>query len=330
MLKYSVIIFYLAVAALSFFGLLLYFNIAQTFKIIDKPNHRSSHNSPTVRGGGIVFIFAILLWYIGNNFPYPFFVVGFGLIGVISLIDDISEQSPLLRFIIQLISVLLLVWQVTLFQQSVWILALVVILSIGAINAFNFMDGINGITGIYALVNFISFYWLNEQVISFTDSSLIIVMGIAVLVFLFFNFRKNARCFAGDVGSVTLAFVQIFFCLQLIYATGNYSWILLFLVYGVDSVATIFYRLKKRENIFKPHRSHLYQYLANEMSVPHRIISVVYGVIQLVINISLIWFMNEISEWFYLVIIVLTGFTYVIIREKVLSRIGITGFFKKS
>src|SRR5690606_38990524 len=136
------------------------------------------------------------------------FLAGALLIAGVSFVDDIRSLPASLRFLAHLAGVLLLGVQVELFDQPTWIIFPVIVVSVGAINAFNFMDGINGITGIYGLVNMATFLVINIEVANFIDESLLQFILLSVLVFLFFNFRKQALCFAGDVGSVTLAYLQ--------------------------------------------------------------------------------------------------------------------------
>ena len=323
----SDLVFYSIVAGTLFILELCYFKIADRFNIIDKPNQRSSHVIPTIRGGGVVFFFAIIVWYLTNHFQYTGFVVGAGMIAIVSFMDDVGEQSARLRLVIQLISLLFMGWQAGFSDQPVWISAIMLIVSAGTLNAFNFMDGINGITGIYSLVNLGTFYWVNQSMAVFTTSDLILTMIIGVLVFLFFNLRKQARCFAGDVGSVTIAFVQLFLLLQLIHATANYGWILLFLIYGVDTVVTIIYRLIRRENIFKAHRLHLFQYFSNELGIPHIWVAVLYGMLQLGINIMLLLFLPKTPGWLILIFTAGVGMLYVFVREWVLKTVGVKGLF---
>lgn len=321
------IAFYSLAAGVLFILELCYFRIADRFNIIDKPNQRSSHIVPTIRGGGVVFLFALIIWYATNDFQYTGFFVGAVMIAVVSFIDDIGEQSARVRLIIQLIALLFMGWQAGFSYQPVWISMIMLIVSAGTLNAFNFMDGINGITGIYSLVNLATFYWINRSMVTFTASDLIITMIIAVVVFLFFNLRKRARCFAGDVGSITLAFVQLFLLLQLLYATGNYGWILLFLLYGVDTVITIVYRLIRKENIFKAHRLHLFQYFSNELQIPHVWVALLYGVLQLGINILVILFLPVTSGWVIVSFCIGIGLVYIFIRERVLKMVGVKGLF---
>ena len=125
--------------------------------------------------------------------------------------------------------------------------------------------------------------FINGVYVPFVEPALIYTMLCAVLVFNFFNFRKQAKCFAGDVGSVSIAFVILFLIGMLIIRTENFSWIVLLAVYGVDSVLTIIHRLMLHENIGLPHRKHLYQIMANELKIPHMVVSLVYMLVQAVV-----------------------------------------------
>ncbi len=301
---------------------LIYFRVAIRFGIVDKPNSRSSHVKPAIRGGGIIFVFAILAWSASNHFSLPWFVLGVCAIAIISFLDDVMSLNPTVRFLIQLLAISLLFYQLWPINWPVYLLVLAIIVCIGTLNAFNFMDGINGITGVYALVALLSFFYIHTQVVAFTELSFIIVVSISVLVFLFFNFRKRAQCFAGDVGSVTIAFVLIFLLLQLILATNNFLWPLLFLVYGTDSIVTIIFRIKRKENIFKPHRTHLFQYLSNELAWPHLTVSLTYGAIQLLFNIVLFF---TLSRHQYVVPIISAAIfiiSYLLIRIKIVRHIS--------
>jgi len=304
----------------------IYFRIALQAGIIDKPNKRSSHLLPTIRGGGIVFVLALLFWAFLNITLYPWFIAGALLIAIVSLVDDVRSLSASIRFFVHLVSIIFLGIQVELFAQPAWIFFPVIVVAIGAINAFNFMDGINGITGIYGLVNLLTFLFINHEIIHFIDDSLLQYVLMSILVFLFYNFRKQALCFAGDVGSVSLAFIQVFLLMQLIFSTQQFAWIFIFLVFGVDSVVTILYRLKKCENIFNPHRSHLYQYFSNEMGQSHLIVSSGYGLLQLAINAILVVLLPNAFVGLVLLFAAFITVLYVVIREQVLTRLGMKGF----
>jgi UDP-GlcNAc:undecaprenyl-phosphate GlcNAc-1-phosphate transferase len=268
---------------------LTYFRIADRYNIIDKPNHRSSHTAITIRGGGVIFPLSAILWFLFFGFQYPLVICGLILITFISLIDDLKDISRSLRLLFHLVAVSLAFWQLNLFHFNWYVIALSYIMVVGVINAYNFMDGINGITGVYSLILFATLLWVNQFQVSFISNDLLISLIIGVLVFNFFNFRKKAKCFAGDVGSVSLAFIISFLLLKLILQTDQLFYILLLAVYGIDAVFTIMVRLRKGENIFKAHRLHLYQLLANEKKVDHRIVSSIYGVIQLAANVFIVY-----------------------------------------
>ncbi len=274
-------------------AILIYFRIAIRYSIIDKPNHRSSHNYLTIRGGGLVFPLAVLLYYLffGKNEPASYTYLLSGMLGIslVSFWDDISSLPNILRISAHLICVSLLLYGVHFIPSApVPLILLAYILIIGTINAYNFMDGINGMTGIYSLVLFGSFFYINEKVVYFADDNYIAAGIMACLVFLFFNFRSRAKCFAGDVGSVGLGYWISGLLLMLILKTGEIKFIFFLAVYGVDTVFTIIHRLFLRQNIFKAHRLHFYQILVNNCKLPHRLIALVYGLIQVAINMIII------------------------------------------
>ncbi|MGV3684509.1 MAG: MraY family glycosyltransferase [Daejeonella sp.] len=277
-------LFYLPVLTLI---LLLYFRIASRLNIIDKPNHRSSHSSITIRGGGLIFPVALIIHFCIDGFNQPYFIIGLFLISLISFIDDIKPLSNRLRISVHIISVFLLFYQLELFHYPYIVVLIWLVVIIGAINAYNFMDGINGITGSYSLIAIMSLGLVNES-IEFINYDWIVVAGLAFLTFNYFNFRQNAKCFAGDVGSVSAAFIVLFFILLLVMKTGELKFIGFLLLYGLDSISTIIFRLIRRENIFLAHRSHFYQYLANNLRWPHLLVASTYGGVQMCLNIIII------------------------------------------
>jgi len=272
---------------------LAYFKLADHFNIIDKPNARSSHSAITLRGGGIIFSIGALIWFSFFGFGYPYFITGLVLIALISFLDDILTLNNKVRLAIHLLAVLLIFYQWQLFNLAWYWIPIATIFVIGTINAYNFMDGINGITGSYSLLAIITLYYINKNIYAFTSPALLSITALSLLVFNFFNFRKKAKCFAGDVGSVGIAFIIVFFIGQLILATHNFNYILLLLFYGIDAVSTILFRVIRKENIFEAHRSHFYQFLSNEKKIPHLIVATIYLLVQLIINIILVSVVSE-------------------------------------
>lgn len=272
-------------------GLVWYFKIAKTFQIIDKPNERSSHFKPTVRGGGIIFILAVLLTVVLEGFDQYLFLIGFFAIAFISFLDDIKEMSKRWRLGVQIIAVLLLIFQITQGELEWWQWGLFLLLAMSSINFYNFMDGINGITAFYSIVLFGTFLYLHQTGELLVAEGLIILPLIAILIFSFFNARKKARCFAGDVGSVSLAFIVVYLVGLLCWQHQSFIYIWFLGIYGVDTVLTIVQRIILGENILQGHRLHLYQLMANEGAMPHVRVSVIYAVVQVVLNIFIIGYL---------------------------------------
>ena len=285
--------------------MLLYFKVADRFNIIDKPNQRSSHTEITLRGGGVVFWFAALLYsvqHIQNNY---FFFIGITLVSLVSFWDDIQSLSNKIRISIHFLAITLIFFDLGIFNPA-FLLGLVVayITAIGLINAYNFMDGINGITGLYTLAVMGSLLYVNKNIQLFTDGNFIKYAIVASLVFLFFNYRKKAKCFAGDVGSIAIAFWIIYLVFKLILATNSIIWILFLAVYGADSCCTILHRLYLRQNIFEAHRLHLYQVLSNEYKIQHRLVALYYALAQIAVSVLVVFLYHKVQDILIFAIII--------------------------
>lgn len=305
---------------------LLYFKVATSYKIIDHPNLRSSHTDITIRGGGIIFPLALFLYFLYFGNAYVYFLSGLLLISLVSFADDIKHVNNKLRLLIHLMAVALLFYQLQLFGLPWYFILFAFFFTIGTINAINFMDGINGITGGYALITLISLYLLNTFIVVFTDGNLLIIPILAVIVFNFFNFRNKARCFAGDVGSISIGFILVYFILSLIIQTQNFNYILLLLVYGLDTVSTIIFRIIRKEKVMEPHRSHFYQFLSNEKGISQLNVALLYIIVQIIINVILV-LSNIQSIWVMLCLIFVSGIVFVKLRfvfegtEKLLKKL---------
>ena len=299
----------------------MYFKIADKFNIIDKPNQRSSHTSITLRGGGIIFPISLILWFILNDFQYPFLSLGVTLIATISFLDDIITLSTKPRLLIHLLSVILVLYDLGFADLDWWTWVIGIILIIGWLNTFNFMDGINGITVLYAAAVLTPLYLINQD-LQLIDEDLYVYVGLSLIVFGFFNLRKKAKTFAGDVGSISLGLIIAFLLIGLMLATAKWEYILFVSVYGIDSVLTIIQRLLKKENIFEAHRSHLYHLFANDMIVPHLVVSIAYGILQLSISLAYVYlFMDgEFSGTSVIISLLLISVLYILLKRSVIKR----------
>lgn len=299
---------YLIILILLFVFILLYFKVADKYNIVDKPNERSSHSIITLRGGGIIFWVASLLYFIQNIEDNYLFFIGITLVSVVSFWDDIQSLSNKIRLLTHFAAITLIFYGLGAFDLPIWLIIASYIIAIGIINAYNFMDGINGITGVYTLTVLSSLLYVNEYMFKFTDSDFIIYPTLASIVFLFFNFRKKAKCFAGDVGSIAIAFWIMYLLLKLILFTDSLVWMMFLIVYGVDTICTIMHRLYLKQNIFEAHRLHFYQILSNEYKIQHRIVALIYGIIQAIASVVLIKLYNVISDFQMILIIALPLF----------------------
>lgn len=271
---------------------LIYFKIADRFNIIDKPNLRSSHTQITLRGGGVIFYLALLLYSIVYNFPYPYFLIGCTAIAAISFLDDVFTLSNKIRIAIHAFAIVALFFEVQIFQLPLVWIPISFILGIGIFNAYNFMDGINGITASYSLA-VLALLGYCQQLFPFIEDNVLLYLGISVMVFAFFNFRNKAKTFAGDVGSMTMAYALVFALALLIIKTKNPVFIMFLSVYGIDTMLTILERIKRKENIFEAHRLHLYQLLANEAKGNRLAIALAYSIIQVLVGLVVIAFADQ-------------------------------------
>ncbi len=317
-LTYSVIAVILLIAELG------YFRIADKCNIIDKPNERSSHSTIVLRGGGVIFAISMLVWFVWQMFQDPSFrfqeylpfLCGLVLICGISFWDDVKSLPDSLRMAVQIISILLMFWSMGLYTAAdswLWTTVIVVValfFCVGATNFINFMDGINGITAAYSIAMLIPLImengkWKIENGIGFIEPSYLVVAIIGVLVFSIFNFRPKgkAKCFAGDVGSIGIAFIILFALGRLMVVTGDVTYIVFFLIYGVDGTLTICHRIMLHEHLGEAHRKHAYQLMANELKMSHITVSLIYMGLQLAVSLGFIYLCPNtiLAHWIYFI-----------------------------
>ena len=302
---------YIIITVLLLIAELVYFMIADKCNIIDKPNERSSHSTIVLRGGGIIFTLSMIAWAVmmalqGNELSsYLPFLGGLILVAGISFWDDVHSLPDSLRMAVQIMAYLLMFWSMDIMQWSMWwVIPIALFFCVGATNIINFMDGINGITEAYALAMLIPILLLNKEM-EFIEESYLIAAIIGLLVFSLFNFRPKgkAKCFAGDVGSIGIAFIILFALGKLMLATQDVTYIVFFLVYGIDGSLTIFHRIMLHENLGQAHRKHAYQLMANELKMSHVTVSLLYMAMQLVVSLGFIYLCPNtvLAHWIYLI-----------------------------
>ena len=329
---------YVIVLVLLVLAELFYFKVADKFNIIDKPNERSSHSSIVLRGGGVIFSLSMIVWAVlmtmqGNGqvvISYLPFLVGLLLVAGVSFWDDVKSLPDSVRLVVQFVSMGLMFWSMDILHWNMWWVVLIaLIVCVGATNVINFMDGINGITAGYSLavlvplmlVNGDSSHSLRMSTNGFMEPSFLVVAILGVLVFCLFNFRPKgkAKCFAGDVGSIGIAFIMLFAIGKLVVMTGDVTYLIFLLVYGVDGCLTICHRILLHENLGEAHRKHAYQLMANELKIGHVKVSLLYMVMQLVVSLGFIYLCPDsvLAHWMYLLgAVVVLAVAYVWFKKK--------------
>lgn len=326
---------YIIIAVLLVVAELVYFKIADKCNIIDKPNERSSHSTIVLRGGGIIFSLSMIAWAVlmvvqGQNImPYLPFMAGLILIAGVSFIDDVHSLPDSVRLVAQFVAMALMFWSMGIMNWDMWwIVPIALIVCVGTTNIINFMDGINGITAGYALAMLVPLALLDSgfkiqdsSVSGFIEPSYLIVAILGVLVFIIFNFRPKgkAKCFAGDVGSIGIAFIILFAAGRLIIQTSDLTYFILILIYGVDGVLTICHRIMLHENLGEAHRKHAYQLMCNELKIGHVKISLLYMVLQLAVSLGFIYLIpnTPAAHWIYFIsMCVVFAIAYVLFKMK--------------
>ena len=257
---------------------LFFSSIAMTFliklyahkkAILDIPNERSSHQTPTPRGGGLSIIF---LFYMGLFYFYfydsliesrLFYALLCAIpIVLISWLDDIYTLSSKVRFSVQLFSAFLALYalggvekiDLILFSvEGFWLNIIAFIAIVWLTNLYNFLDGIDGYAGAEAVSVGLGLFILFHNPLG------LVIVAVA-LGFLVFNWHK-ASIFMGDVGSASLGFL---FGVFVFYDTseGNILiWMILLSLFWVDATFTLLRRYHNGERLSQAHRKHAYQRL---------------------------------------------------------------------
>ena len=330
---------YLLIFLLLLVAEMVYFRIADRYNIIDKPNERSSHSTIVLRGGGVIFLLSAWVWSAFFGLQYPWFLLGLTLVAGVSFVDDIRSLPDSVRLVVQFVAMGLTLFELFsmpgqfLESASWWMMVAFVVMGmvifVGASNIINFMDGINGITGGYAAAVLVPILIVNEGAmlkavngaVSFVPYSLVITVLLADVVFCLFNFRQKgkAKCFAGDVGSIGIAFLLLFLIGGLVMMTGDVTYFIFLLVYGVDGCLTICHRIMLHENLGEAHRKHAYQLMANELKIGHVKVSLLYMGMQMAVSLGFIYVCpnNVLCHWMYLIgALVVLAVAYVAFMKK--------------
>ena len=283
---------YLTSVASGVVGAWIIGNYGNRIRLVDEPDERSSHENPTPKGGGIGILAAFLFAAFIAKIPWLFWVPA-GVLALFSFFGDMLDLSPIFRLAVQFGAGIVLIAGTGGFDLAhmnrLLLVMLLGVFVVGTTNIYNFMDGIDGIAAVTGIVGFAllalsNFLWGGET----SYSVLSICMSMSCFGFLPYNIPK-ARVFMGDVGSVLLGFVFAAIVVLLSKSFLDFVCLASFLFpFYADELITMAIRIKDGENLLKPHRSHLYQLLANEQSIPHWKISIKYGILQLLVGLTVL------------------------------------------
>ena len=266
-------------------GSFLVYRYGPQLLFIDMPNQRSSHSEPTPRGGGAGILAALIITatFIFNDMIFTALA---GAVGLLGFLDDRFTISSNMRLLFQMLisaTAVVLFLGLPVSLGALMLFLFYVVFIAGTANFYNFMDGINGIAGLTGVTGFGLLAFFSSFIANDTEIALLsICLSAGCLGFLPFNFPK-AKVFMGDVGSILLGFVFAFFVIKLSSNISIFFCLIMFLcTFYADALVTIFYRWRKGENLLKAHRSHLYQYMSNELAMPHWKVATIYAIMQLI------------------------------------------------
>lgn len=257
---------------------------AEALRLVQAPNHRSSHVQPTPSGGGLGIVVAGSLAGIAlvlfSGWTLGWFVLGFAaLLAAVGLRDDIQHLPARVRFGVQVVvcvGLLMVLGDLPALsigaglglQLAGWTLfGLFLLVGVWWINLFNFMDGIDGIAGMQAiymlLAGAVMAVWVNAEVVYSPVWMWMLCVAAATVGFLLLNWPP-AKIFMGDVGSTWLAFMV--FALALLSVQSGWlsyaAWLVLAAVFVTDATVTLLTRMLRGERWHEAHRSHAYQRLS--------------------------------------------------------------------
>ncbi len=318
--------YYIAVGLFLILFEIVYIRLARHYDINDRPGQRSSHRHSVPTGGGVIIYLSVLIFISWHTYmastSWWTLLGSCTVLAIISFIDDVDPLTPESRLLIQIV-VISFAFRGLIHEETFNVFVIILLLGTGLVNAYNFMDGINGMLVAYSIV-FLStmlYYILSIHPYATATYSprmfegLIISLLIASIVLAFFNFRRNALVFSGDVGSISMGYCVMYIIASTIVYTADASIIVFLMVYAVDTVYTILQRLFEGERITLPHRKHLYQILVHRQGYSHLAVSFGYASTQLAINVAYFLIPSQLHWTYAITVLTLLTFAYFIMKH---------------
>lgn len=284
---------------------------------------RSSHTRFTPTGGGLIWVLAaitaVVLFGNPSHSSRWFFMGGIVCLAIISAIDDLKPLPPVPRLISQVI-VMALTFKQLCYPEAFDIYIIVLFCGVGLINALNFLDGICGMLALYGIVVTLSIIATLLDIDN-PEMAWLIPLLVSVLIaqIIFATFNLADVIFGGDVGSITLGYIQVVALFTIILITRDGSYIIYFAVCIADTGLTTLHRLFKGVSILKPHRQNIYQTLTGPLHKSQRVVSAIYAGIQLIISAGYLLLPAKMHWTYFLLVIAALLVTYFTIRYRLRS-----------
>lgn len=257
---------------------------APTLKLVDHPSGRKAHAHPIPLVGGLAIFIALLgaASFVGITPSAAYFLLALSIVIAVGMWDDVTEISPRIKFVIQIIASCLMIWGAGVQLHTVgdllgWrpiglsILAipLTIFAIVGVVNAVNMMDGLDGLGGSIALVAFAWFAAVAAHSGLDVQFKTAVIFCGAIAGFLMFNLRfpwqAHARVFLGDAGSLMIGFALGWFAIDFTQGAGRTFppiaalWVVVLPL--ADCVSLMTRRISKRKSPFVADRHHIHHYL---------------------------------------------------------------------
>jgi Fuc2NAc and GlcNAc transferase len=265
-------------------------------RLLDVPNHRSSHTVATPRGGGVAIVATFMtalavMWFVGGveSSVALTYAIGGGAIAGVGFLDDHGHVPARWRLVCHFcicgVAVYLLpgshIIEILDYRFNVGMLGgtVIILYMVWMLNLFNFMDGIDGIASVEAISVLAGFCLLQITNGSHAGVSIAAVLATATLGFMFWNFPK-AKLFMGDVGSGFLGFAIGLLAIHQLFENPKLFWALAILsgVFVVDTTYTLAVRIFRKEKIYEAHRTHGYQYAARKYKSHIKVTGAVFAI----------------------------------------------------
>lgn len=272
---------YILVAIVLVLTELFYIRLVDNTSFFSALKERRKEERPVWSGSGLLFYLGMVIFSVLQGFPYPWFFVAITLLAVVGLWNTIRPLSRFIQHIALWASLLLMQHELNLYNDYLCCqVGCILLVSVVIMYVFRSMDGVNRILGGYSFVVLLVLGYINSRMIPFMDGTYLQIAIITAFILCFFNLKFRMRAFCGEAGSGMLGIIVLFALGKLILLTNDASYLIVLLIYAVDSLLTLLYRIIRRENIFQTEGKHMYQFMVTHLNIPQFVVSAIYAAAQ--------------------------------------------------